>query len=792
MTQKYGRKKRKRERIEKRKDATSPLRPGEQVEKEGIGRKWYLLLTLIMGITLLSYLNCFNNQFVFDDNPLIAHNYSIRGIEKIPQLLGLGKGKLFYRPVRMASYAVDYTLNEKLWRFAGGYGGDDEGLNPLGYHISNCIYHLVTTLLVFLVISRLVANSRIAFLAAALFALHPVHTDSVTYISGRRDIFFTLFYLAGFYFFLRYRQTQKILFILAAFFFYLLSLGSKEMGVTLPAIFLCYDLVINYPKNARRINLAYFKELLLTLRKVILQSRYLYSLIFLGALVFTGFKVFIKSPSFRIAYYGDSMLTTFLTVGKILIHYMRLMIYPINLNADYSYNAFPLSSSFLEPATFLSFIVLGITGYVVLRLMVTYRIVAFGVMWFFITLLPVCHIFPHHELLAEHYLYLPSFGFCLVIAYLLNEFLGEKRYRYYIYASFAAAVLFFSLRIVDRNRDWEDELTLWQKTVNTVPQCARAYSNLGLANYDKAMYDKAISLYKKASTIAPNYAQVHFNLGLAYDKKGMLNEAIAEYEKTISLLPKYAKAYNNLAWIYATSQDEVIRNGNKAVLLATRACELTDFSKAKYLDTLATACAEQGRLDKAMAYQVKAVTRSSQREKEQFKKRLQLYPNARIALDNLKVLYVQHNYVGFDNNALFVNHEQGELDKAIAAYEKAVDVKPNCAENHHNLGVAYLRKGKLRKAIAQFVVARKINPELVEAYMGIGVVFSHQCGLDVAIASFKIALDLKPDLAEAHNNLASTYYLKGDYEAAIYHCDQAGVIGHKVSKELLELLAPYR
>ena len=672
-------------------------------EKEDLKRKWYFLLALVMLVTLASYSNGMRNQFVFDDNDLILNNPRIRGIENIPRLLGIGKWRVSYRPTRMISYAVDYTLNQKLWRSSGEYGGYDEGLNPLGYHISNCVYHLLTILLVFLVVSRLVSNNRMAFLAAALFALHPVHTDSVTYLSGRRDILFTLFYLAGFYCFLRYRQTQKILFILAAFFSFLLSLGSKEMGVTLPAIFLCYDLVTNFPEGARRINLAYFKEIFLTLKKVILKSRYLYSTIFLGALAFSYYKVFVKYPSQQSSYYGDSMLTTFLTVGKILIHYMRLMVYPINLNADYSYNAFPLSSSFLEPATFLSFIVLGITGYVVLRLMVTHRLVAFGVMWFFITLLPVCHIFPHHELLAEHYLYLPSFGFCLVTAYLLNEFLGEKRYRYYIYASFAAAVLFLSLRIVDRNRDWKDAFSLWEKTVRMTSQCARAHVNLGNAYYNKkGGLDAAISEYKQGLVIRPKYVKGHINLGEAYAKKKMFDEAIAQHKKALSIKPNYAEGHAKLgaAYLEKGMLDEAITELKKALAI-----------KPYYAEAhanLGAAYQVKGLLDEAIKECIKAI---------------RINPALTIAHINLAISY----------------GKKGLLDEAISQFTNTLRTNPNSTEAYYYRGIAYEEKGMLDETISDLKKVLVFKPDHINARFKLGMVYNKKGMRDEAILQFKKA-----------------------------------------------------
>ena len=630
-----------------------PPPPQAKEEKGVVDRKWMLLLAVIGIVTLVSYGNCVTNRFVFDDIHLIKENYGIRGIEKIPRLLGIGKGKISYRPVRMVSYALDYSLNKGLWQAAGGYEGRDKGLNPWGYHISNIVYHLITTFLVFLVVLRLSAKSRIAFLAAGLFALHPVHTDSITYLSGRRDILCVLFYLLGFYLFLRYRATGKLRFIIATFPVYLLGLGSKEMAVTLPAVFLCYDLLEQFSGKGERINRAYFKEFFLALKRVLVRGRYLYSLTFIGGIAYSYYKIFIKSPSYQSEYYGESIVTNFLTVGKVLVHYIRLLIYPVRLNADYSYHAFPLSPSFFEPATLISFMVLGVVGYVVLRLMVRHKLLAFGGVWFFVTLLPVCQIFPHHELLAEHYLYLPSFGFVLVLAVLIDSFFREKRHSYVGYAAFALVIILFAVRIADRNRDWRDAFTLWSKTVKTAPRSARAHNNLGFEYAERGRFDKAVDEYRQAIDIDNDFASPHNNLGQIY-------------------------------------------------------------------------------------------------------------------------------------------YERGEIDNAILEYKEALKLKPHYAEAHTNLGVAYVRKGEEEKAFLAFRKALGIKRGLVEAHIGMGVLMAEIGILDGAIAKFKKALKFKPNLAEAHNNLASVYYLEGDYKKALLHCERVEELGYRVSPRLLKGLEPYR
>jgi len=446
-----------------------------------------ILLFLILSITpLVTYFNTLHNDFVFDDLLIIQGNETLSSLNSISSTINIITKKYIYRPVRTLSYAIDYHFS---------------GLNPLSYHVSNIIYHTINVFLVYFITFFLISNRTTALLTALLFAVHPVHTESVTYISGRRDILFTLFYLTGFYSFLKYRETQRFYFILFSMAAYLLSIGSKEMGVTLPAIFLSYDLMNGLDQREKGSESNPVKESITTLKKLWAQHKYFYSPFLTGALFFTFYKVFINSPSHQKGYYGDSLLTTFLTVVKIIPHYLKLLVFPITLIADYSYDAFPLVSSpfdwsFLVSATFLILLLL-----ILVRMVTRKKWIAFGGIWFFITLLPVCHIIPHHELLAEHYLYLPSYGFCLIVALLFTALLENKKYLPLILPAFIAIIVLFSLRIVDRNGDWKDGMTIWSKTVSTVPRCARAQNNLGVEYIKERKYSEALTHFKTESKV---------------------------------------------------------------------------------------------------------------------------------------------------------------------------------------------------------------------------------------------------------------------------------------------------
>ncbi len=754
----------------------------------GGGGKWYALLALVMVVTLASYYNSVTNDFVFDDIHLIVEHPGRGGIGEIPRLLGMGvKSVGSYRPVRMVSYAIDYSLNEKVWAKLWGEGRKEPGLTPAGYHIGNWVYHLVNVLLVFLVAGRLAGSRRVGLVAAGLFALHPVHTDSVTYLSGRRDILFALFYLLGFYYFLRYRETGKGRWLWGTCAAYGLSLGSKEMGVTLPLLCLSYDAVKGCRWETAEGFTGYVTGLMRAVKEAVARSWLFYGVGFVGACSYGYYKIVVKSPSFQEGYYGGSALTTFLTMGKIVVYYLRLLVYPIRLNADYSYDAFPLSSSLFDPATFLSFAALGVIGYAAVRLMARHAVAGFGVIWFFVTLLPVCHIIPHHELLAEHYLYVPSVGILLVAGMALEGM--ARRYGRLVWVCGAVVLVLFSLRIADRNRDWRDGLSLWGKTAVTAPRCARAHANLCGAYTAAGYLEDAVGACERAMAINPNQIEAHNNLGATFARKGSFDRAIAAYERAIELRPRYAKAHLNLGYAYFRSGkfDEALYEYSKVKSIRPRYPEVYNSSGAVYVEkgeyekgineykqalelapayeearyNLGIACLRSGRLDDAIGEFLKALALNP------------LYADAQL---NLGVAYSRKN----------------EPDKAIAAFKRTLELKPGYPEALYNLGVIYEMKGELEEAAEQYEQALAGNPNQFSSLSNLGNVYFRQGRIEEAIAAYKKALELKEDFAGTHNNLAMAYFKAGQHALAITHADRAQELGLSPTPQLLQDLLPYR
>ena len=696
----------------------------------------FLILSILTWIT---YFNTLNNEFVFDDLILIQGNETLPFLKNIYNIITVNEHS--YRPVRALSYAIDYHFS---------------GLNPFSYHISNIVYHIINCFLVYLITLSMLSNRATAFFAAIIFAVHPIHTDSVTYIAGRRDILFTLFYLIGFYTFIKYRKSQRYYLLLFSMAAYLLSMGSKEMGVTLPAIFLIYDLINNLPHETKKLR---SQDITKALKKIWVQSKYFYSIFFMGALAFIYYKIFINSPSQQKEYYGDSVLVTFLTVGKIIVHYIKLLLFPVNLIADYSYDAFPLSSSFFEWSTLFSFILLFLTLCIILKMLSKNRWIAFGGIWFFTTLLPVCHIIPHHELLAEHYLYLPSYGFCLIAAILFTSQIENNRHSAFIYFSLFCIIVLFSLRIIDRNRDWKDGMTLWSKTVRSVPRCARAQNNLG-AEYIKSGdgdYKEAMPHLEAALQIKPDYAEAYNNLGLVYKEQGSYDQATQSFAKAIKYKKRYFEAINNIATMYERKGDY-----DTAVKIFTNVLKRKP-NYAEAHSNLGIVYQKEGQLEQA---------------KEHFRKALQIEPDHVEAHNNLGVWY----------------KNKGLYDEAIEEFKHVLILKPDFAEVRCNMGAVYNNKGWYDRAIDELKEALRLKPHIAEAMNNLGNAYKGKGLYDKAIEAYKETLNINPRMAIPHLNLAFTYlHQKKDDKKALYHFEKALEINpnfpqaNSIIKEIEEL-----
>ena len=373
----------------------------EFIQRVYNGKRFNLVaFGIIAALVLIAYANTFTASFHFDDNPSIIENSGIRHMNW-DSVMGVLQG---IRPVVYLSIMINYQLS---------------GLNVVGWHIFNIGVHIINSIFVYLLIlwtltlpvfgkSYAEKAKRMALFAALLFAVHPIQTESVTYIITRTELLATCFYLATFLLFIREATTGKFRYAVGMLVTALLSMGSKEWAVTLPALLLLYDYLFLADGKMKPILSRWYVYLLTALPwYVALRNLDLFSS---GGPGGVGFNLVTTT--------GITTKTYFLTSLNVIWTYIRLLFLPINQNLDYDYK---IAKTLFEFPTLLSFVGhLAVIGAAVwLYFKKGWKLIPFGVAWFYIGLSPTQSIVPVVDVIFEHRAYMPSVGFFLafIVAY---------------------------------------------------------------------------------------------------------------------------------------------------------------------------------------------------------------------------------------------------------------------------------------------------------------------------------------------------------------------------------------
>lgn len=371
---------------------------------------------IIAVIILIAYSNTFTASFHFDDTASIEENHLIKRITT-ENIIEIFKG---VRPVVYLSIMLNYQLG---------------GLNVVGWHIFNIGFHIANSFLVYLLISSTLnlptlsmqyadKAKRMALFAALLFAVHPIQTEAVTYIISRTELLATFFYLAALLLFIKGTQKRSSLYYIGVFFSSLLSMGSKEWAVTLPAMLILYDYIFLSERNIKNV-LSHWKAFILAALPWGLIAKTLN----LTSGTSVGFNVSTTSGITPVSY----LLTSF----NVLWTYVRLLFLPINQNLDYDY---PIAKTLFEFPTLISFLghvaVVGISFWLYKKR--GWLLIFFGIAWFYIALSPVQSFVPVIDVIFEHRVYMPSIGFFLVFIVAYEKFFEWWEAKQYFKASSAS------------------------------------------------------------------------------------------------------------------------------------------------------------------------------------------------------------------------------------------------------------------------------------------------------------------------------------------------------------------
>jgi tetratricopeptide (TPR) repeat protein len=424
------------------------------------------------------------------------------------------------------------------------------GLRPWGFHLTKILFHMGSSLIVFLMATMLISRygekntgtetskQYIPFAAALLFATHPIHTEAVL---GITEVSLAFFYFLSFYLYVRADVRGRGVPASSLVFFFLAAL-SKETALTLPVLLFAYD--YSFKRDS------VFRPKPETI--YLLVKRYLPYLVLAG--IYLILRTYAIGGFTQARAHAElSVYEYFINVFPLFIQYLGKLILPVNLNAAYVFH--PIHS-LLEWRGIMGFVITLCFIVALYLVRNRNRVAFFSLLWMVIPLLPVLYIPALGEhTFAERYLYLPSVGFVIIVSLGLSvrnnrNILVRRNIGTVAFAIVVVITVLYSLGTIKRNPAWKDDFTLWSDTARKSPDNHIPHYNLGFLYDSQGLLDKAIEEYKAAIRLNPDYARAHTNLGFVYSKQGRIDEAIEEYRSAIRLDPNAEKAYNNLGTAY--------------------------------------------------------------------------------------------------------------------------------------------------------------------------------------------------------------------------------------------------
>ncbi len=596
-----------------------------------------LLISLLILATASLFSPTLKYEFIWDDFTFIFDWNQPKHLDT--QFIPLLRGDLppehagVYRPVRSLLYAFSFNLFHT---------------QPFGYHLQAIIVHILTVITVYLISVKLTSKQPLAFLAALIFAVHPIHLETITFITTSFDAIGILFLLFSFYLYLHFRSRSSSWLLLSAALVAFLAYFTYELTLTLPLLLILYDYILSSRPRPHYTT-------------------------YLAFIIPNLFYWIVRIPLLHISSRNNALLLPLfqriLLITRSLFLYLKLAFFPHPLNInhhltsslpalhyyDVDYTSYTPSLSLTQPTILLSTIVL-LFLFRILYSLRHHRLLIFLSCWFIVSLTPVLNILPQDMLFAEKYLYLASVASSLLTAHFftqylpqllrllkthlssLSPFLPQLFYRSILY-TLAYLILLTSTTLI-RNPIWANSEIFWSTALSQNPISSIAHNNLGSVYYIKHDYQQALKHYLQANQINPSQSTTHRNLGLVYLKFFQLDLALSHLLTAKSLEPNHPQIDKYLGVTY----------------------EL------------------QGDLTQARKHYLTALTN--------FPQDLSLY--SAIAL---------------------TYHNQQDLDNAILYYQKIIQLDPNqAADAYNNLGNIYYSKQDLDQARQYFQKALQLNP----------------------------------------------------------------------------------
>jgi len=628
--------------------------------KTPINRSKVHLICLILVISILvCYWQVKNFEFInFDDQLYVTDNRTVlAGINKDNIIWAFNykdKSNTYWHPLSWLSHMLDVQLY---------------GMDAGQHHLTNVIFHILNTLLLFFVLHRMTGATWQPAFVAAMFAVHPINVESVAWVAERKNVLSTFFCMLTLLTYAFYSERPGIVRYVLMFFCFAMGLLAKPMLVTLPFVLLLLDY---WPLGRLKLLHQGIDRWRISFYRVLEK---------IPLFLLSGLAVYIASSSLQ----GSGSYKSFqsapvtLRIANAVVSYAKYigkMIWPQNLAVLYPFpKMVPMYQALGAVLTLFCLSILFITAYK------KHPYLMIGWFWFLGTLVPVIGLIQAGlwPALADRWAYLPMIGLFIIVVWGLSDLFRKFRIKK-SGLIFCMMTIVGTLIVISWNQVgyWKTSVTLFKHAVAVTDNNYIAHNNLGQGLLIQGETTKAIDHFKKSVEISPGFEMAHFNLGLALTGQGRLEEAVDAFSNAAQIKPNFAIAYNALGKTFyrLDKPDEAVPKYLQAVQI--------DPEYAEAYNNLANALVRLDKHDEAVANYLIAI---------------KIDPYYEEAYNDLG------NYF----------YRMDKPDKAIPNFMQAIKINPKFAEAYNGAGAALIRMGETQKAAAFFREAVKIDPDYVAA-----------------------------------------------------------------------------
>jgi tetratricopeptide (TPR) repeat protein len=655
-----------------------------------------LICIFLAVVTFAVYFPVRNYDLVhLDDDVYVKDNAEIKSglnIESIKWAFTTGQASNWH-PLTWLSLMLDCEL----FRAASLPGG----VKPGPMHIVNVLFHVANTILLFVILAGMTKGVWQSAFVAGLFALHPLHVESVAWVTERKDVLSTLFWLLTMLAYARYAERPSARRYIAVLVLFAMGLLAKPMLVTMPFILLLLDY---WP-------LERFQSSKISIQKALLEKIPFFCLSVASSIVTVIVQHGAMSSIYMI-HLNERIINAMVSY----VSYISKMFWPVGLAALYPHPADRIPADKALICAAILILITIICLYYVRR----HKYLLVGWLWYLGTLVPVIGIVQvGSQAMADRYTYVPLIGIFIIIAFGVTELLKEKPFRKIVLGVLAGVSLSACAIVTSHQlKYWKDSIMLFEHTLAVTEGNALVHNNYANVLNQLGRRNEAAAHLVEALRFLPNSPEIQNNYGILLRETGKFDQAIEHFKIALKLDPGFKLTHYDLGIALAAKGDYEGAIQQYQLYMGT-AVDLADIRQ-----DLAEELIKEGRVDDAM---------------NQFQKAMTVKPDSAEVLSNLGYALAQ----------------SGKPDEAIKYYNKALAIEPNNVIAHGRFALALAAVGRIDEAIEQCRVVIAARPDDAEMQNNLGMLLQRQDKIDEAIECYKKALQIDPKLQKARENLDS-------------------------------------